>query len=218
MRSCLIPVVVLVLFAGVFLGGCAGPKGGTPEARRAYAVEMRETTLATLYGRSPWVEAEIAGAAGHGVFSAIGTKIIPITTVGGYGVVHDRASGEDTFMRAGGLGLGLGLGIKDYRAVMVFHDADSLQDFLSNRWEMNFEADLAAKFGDAGGALAGGANARRSVTVYHITRNGLAITATINATRYWRSTRLNDPDPETDLNSDAEVADAAAPHTTRSPR
>jgi len=212
MGSRLTVFATLLVLAGLFLGGCAGPKGSTPEDRRAFALEMRESTLATLYRRSPWTEDEIAGAAGHAVFSAIGTKIIPISTVGGYGVVHDRASGHDTYMRAGGLGLGIGLGIKDYRAIMVFHDADSLQDFLNNRWEMNFEADLAAKFGDSGGALAGGANARRTVTVYHITRNGLAICATINGTRYWRDDRLNEPDHD----HDSEVAYADAPHTTRS--
>ncbi|TVQ62037.1 MAG: hypothetical protein EA378_06110 [Phycisphaerales bacterium] len=194
----LLIVTSLLALTGVFLTGCAGPKGSTPEAKRTFTQEMRDTTLATLYERRPWTEEEIEGAAGHGVFSALGTKIIPISTVGGYGIVHDRATGEDTYMRAGGLGLGFGLGVKDYQAVMVFHDAETLEDFLSNRWEANFEADLAARLGDAGGALAGGANGRRSVTVYHITRNGLAITATLNATRYWRDTRLNDEYTDTE--------------------
>ncbi|TVQ62239.1 MAG: hypothetical protein EA378_06115 [Phycisphaerales bacterium] len=182
---------LVVLGFGLALGGCASAQGGTPEERRTYAMDMRETTLEELHNARPATREEIRNAAGYGVFSAIGTNVIFVTTGGGYGVVTNNRTGEETYMRMGEVGVGIGLGVKDFRAVFVFHDEDTLNRFVETGWEFGADADAAAKAGDQGGAASAGATSSRGISVYQFTENGIVLGASVSGTRYWRDRRLN---------------------------
>jgi len=182
---------LLTLSLAFTLTGCASAKGGSPAERRTHALDMREATLQELYTQRPGTREEIRNAAGYGVFSAIGTNIILVSTGGGYGVVTNNRTNEETFMRMGEVGVGLGLGVKDFRAVFVFHDEETLNRFVESGWEFGAEADAAAKAGDQGGAASAAANTNRGITVYQFTENGIALSATVSGTRYWRDNRLN---------------------------
>ena len=93
-------------------------------------------------------------------------------------------------MNMGEAGIGFGLGVKDFRAVFIFHDSDTLRSFIDSGWEFGAHADAAAKAGEKGGAV-GGEVLLDGVTVYQMTESGLALQATLKGTKYWKDSELN---------------------------
>jgi len=57
-------------------------------------------------------------------------------------------------------------------------------------WGFNF-ADAAAKAGEKGGAYSGAEEISPGVWVYQITKNGLALQATLQGTKYYKDDDLN---------------------------
>jgi lipid-binding SYLF domain-containing protein len=125
----------LLLVLGLFCVGCAFPKGGATLAdRRNEVMKMHDNALEELYARDPIAKEKIENAAGHGVFSNIGTNLLLVTTEGGYGVAIDHESGERTYMKMAGAGLGIGIGAKDTRLIFIFQSELALADFKSGSW------------------------------------------------------------------------------------
>lgn len=93
-------------------------------------------------------------------------------------------------MNMGEAGIGLGLGVKDFRAVFIFHDRETMSSFVNSGWEFGAHADAAAKAGDKGGAV-GGEILLDGVTIYQMTESGLALQATLKGTKYWKEHELN---------------------------
>jgi lipid-binding SYLF domain-containing protein len=184
----------LLFLIAAFIAGCATPKGVTVAQRRDYVQQMRTKTLNDLYQAEPQTKEKIKKAAGYGVFNNIGTNIIFVSTGGGFGVVHNNSSGDDVYMRMGEAGVGLGLGLKDFRAVFIFNNKQTLHDFIITGWEFGGEADAAAKAGDQGAEVSSAASVdsiQEDVEIYQITENGIALSATISGTKYWWDKELN---------------------------
>lgn len=180
---------LLALSLLLLIGGCATTKG-TPDAQREAILDMSEETLAKLYNEKASARAEVAAAPGYGVFSNANVNVILASFGGGYGVIHDNENGTNTYMKMGEVGVGLGAGIKDYRIIFVFHDRETMSDFIEKGWSFGGQADAAAKAGEQGAAV-GGEKLIDGVTVYQLTESGLALQATVKGTRYWKDDRLN---------------------------
>lgn len=164
-----------------------------PDAERKEIRAMRDSVLAELYKAKPEARAKIKKAAGYAVFTNVGVNVIFASFAGGKGIVVEDGvlSDTETFMKMGSAGVGLGLGIKDFRAVFVFHDKDKLRTFVEKGWDFSGQADAAAKSDDKGAALAGAHTVVPGVEVYQITKNGLALQATLQGTKYWKDKDLN---------------------------
>ena len=93
-------------------------------------------------------------------------------------------------MKMGEAGIGLGLGAKDFRAVFVFHSADTMKRFIEHGWTFGVQADAAAKASDKGAAV-GGEITADNITIYQLTESGLALQATLKGTKYWKDDSLN---------------------------
>ena len=180
-------------FALVFaLFGMAAPShASTPAEARNEIQKMRGETLADLYKIHPAARAHIQKAAGYAVFSNVGINLILFSAAGGSGVAMDK-SGRATYMKMVSGGVGFGLGVKDFRGIFVFATDDKLKQFINSGWEANAQADAAAKAGDKGGALAGAITVAPGVTLYQLTKNGLALQATIQGTKYFKNDELNE--------------------------
>ncbi|MDH3589881.1 MAG: YSC84-related protein [Gammaproteobacteria bacterium] len=159
--------------------------------KRAKIQKTRVEVLERLYQEEPDTRKEIQNADGYAVFSNVGVNIIFLSGAGGSGVVHDNASGQDTYMNMGSAGVGIGLGVKDFRAVFVFHSRKALDGFIKNGWDFSGQADAAAKSSDRGGEGSTAASLISGVNVYQLTENGLALQATLQGTKYWVSKKLN---------------------------
>lgn len=178
------------LVIAFILSGCATTGGTTPQEKREAILSMRSEVLSDLYKVHPQARAEIAAAPGYAVFSNANINIIFASFGGGYGVVKDNKAGKSIFMKMGEAGVGLGLGVKDFRAVFIFHDRTSLAKFVNSGWEFGGHADAAAKAGDKGAAV-GGEALLDGITIYQLTKSGLALQATVKGTKYWKDDELN---------------------------
>ena len=181
----------LVLIAAC-LDSCTttGLNRGTPAERRDGIQSMRQEVLTELYGLKPDTQTQLNKAAGYAVFATANINIIFASFGGGFGVVRDNQSNGDTYLRMGEIGIGVGAGVKDFRAIIVFHNAAALSRFMDLGVSVGGQADAAAKAGDLGAAVAGEA-IMDNVTVYQLTQSGLALQATVKGTRYWQDADLN---------------------------
>lgn len=173
----------------------AGPAAAkdSPDEQRAKIQQTRDEVLADLYRLNPGAKAKIKKSVGYAVFSNVGVNLVLASFAGGHGLVVEKGRIKDTvtYMKMGSAGLGLGLGVKDFRAVFVFYDKAKLAAFVDKGWDFSAQADAAAKSGEKGGSAAGAGNLAEGVEVFQITKNGLALQATLQGTKYWKDKDLN---------------------------
>lgn len=163
------------------------------DEKRTEIRKMRDDVLVELYKLHPEAKSRVKQAAGYAVFSNVGVNLIFASVAGGRGLVIQSGflSDTETFMKMGSAGLGLGLGVKDFRAVFIFHDKAKLRNFVEKGWDFSGQVDAAAKSDDKGAALTGAATVIPGVEVFQITKNGIALQATLQGTKYWKDKDLN---------------------------
>lgn len=182
---------ILILFVVIFLGACNTTSTKPSSDKRQDVLAMKNEALSELYKLKPHTKSMIAEAPGYAVFSNANVNIIFASFGGGYGVVKNNKTGKHTYMKMGEFGLGLGLGAKDFRAIFIFHDASTMNNFIESGWQFGGHADAAAIAGDKGVGAVGGEVVIDNITIYQITKTGLAIQATIKGTKYWKDDELN---------------------------
>lgn len=182
--------VVILLITLVGLTACASNSANTVAEKRQSVLSMRSAVLSELFRLKPSVESQLASSAGYAVFDNTNVNLLLASFGGGYGVVKNNATGKQTYMKMAEVGVGLGAGIKDFRVVFVFHKQDVLKRFVEQGWAFGAQADAAAKAGEKG-AAAGGEVTVDNMTIYQITKNGLALQATVKGTKYWPDEELN---------------------------
>jgi lipid-binding SYLF domain-containing protein len=181
--------LALALLVVLLAAGCV-VSGDSVEQKRAAVQDMKSEVLAELYKEKPDVRQQIAGAPGYAVFSSANVNLILASFGGGYGVMSNNQSGQDTYLKMGEFGIGLGAGLKDFRVVMVFHTQDAMNRFMEYGLGFGAQADAAAVASNQGGAV-GGELQLDNITVYQLTQSGIALQATIKGTKYWRDEELN---------------------------
>ena len=184
---------ILRIFAAIILlslTACATNQGASSAEKRQSIQQMKSEVLQDLYKVKPDVRSQISSAPGYAVFSNANINLILASFGGGYGVVHNNRTGQDTYMKMGEVGVGLGIGAKDFRVVFVFHSDDSLKRFVDDGWAFGAQADAAAKADDKGGAV-GGEVTVDNITIYQLTETGLALQVTVKGTKYWKDGSLN---------------------------
>jgi len=158
---------------------------------RQEILDMRKEVLAKLYTEEPNVKKQIKNAKGYAVFSNIGVNLIFLSAGGGSGVVHNNATGKNTYMNMASAGVGIGLGVKDFSAVFVFHTNDAMKSFIEDGWDFSGQADVAAKSGKKGAEGSAAGTIINGVSIYQMTESGLALQATLQGTKYWLDEDLN---------------------------
>lgn len=155
--------------------------------------EMRDQVLNDLYKLKPELKSRIKKAEGYAVFTNVGVNLLIASFAGGKGIVVENGffSDTETFMKMGSAGIGLGLGIKDFRAVFIFTSEDTMKAFVDKGWDFSGQADATAKSDKKGGGVGTSAALVPGMEVYQITKNGIALQATIQGTKYWKDKELN---------------------------
>jgi lipid-binding SYLF domain-containing protein len=129
-----------------------GPRGDSNAEKKANIRKQRDEMLAQLYAADPGMKKVIKHAVGYATFKQVNVNLLLLATGNGYGVVVDKKSRKETFMRMGSLGGGIGAGVKDVRVIFVFHDAATMKQFVEEGWQFGGQADAAAKYQDTGAA------------------------------------------------------------------
>jgi lipid-binding SYLF domain-containing protein len=169
----------------------AGPAlAADPAAQKAELRKMCDEALATLYKAKPETKAAIEKAAGYGCFSSFGISFF-VGGAGGRGLVHDNASKKTVYMNMGQASGGLDFGVKDYREVLVFKDKATLAKFIDKGWEFGGGATAAAAAGGKGAKAEAAEVSSDPITVYPMTKTGLAAGIAAGARKYWKDKDLN---------------------------
>ncbi|MCP4452770.1 MAG: hypothetical protein GY809_15005, partial [Planctomycetes bacterium] len=145
-----IRTLILLVVVGATLAGCAAPQGNSVAEKKSYVYDMRAGVLADAYEQRPITRQKVAQAAGYATFSNININLFLLSSGNGYGIVHNNATGQETFMKMRMMGIGLGAGAKDFRALMIFKNQEAMKTFIEEGWEAGAHADAAAKSGDSG--------------------------------------------------------------------
>ncbi|OQK15257.1 hypothetical protein AU255_17420 [Methyloprofundus sedimenti] len=185
-------IVLLAMLSALFvLNGCARPEGSTKADKISYIHKMRSTDLAELYKLAPGAKTHIASAYGYAVFNNMGINVFVVSTGQGYGVARNNKTGKDTYMKMFSAGVGVGLGVKDFRGIFVFANKTVFDRFVDIGWNVQGQADAAAKLDNKGGAVSVAIEVAPGIFLYQFTKSGLAAQATIQGTKFWKDKELN---------------------------
>lgn len=185
-----------LLLAGILLlGACSSTpptvrkedlSADEVKQRRLQVNEMTREALERLYAQNPEAKAEIAAAAGYGVFDISSVNVVLLVGATGQGVITDNKSGQKTYMRAIRAGTGPGVGYQRLYQVFVFKNAAALAQF---RLGDKAGGDVSAS------ATVGTANRQYSfnpyITVYQVSEKGFAVQANWGGTGYVIDPNLN---------------------------
>ena len=191
MRLCIKLLSLLLVVTVIY--GCARPKGSTPEQKRAFVQQMKNDTLAELYAKKPFTRDLIEQSVGYGVFSNFNTQILIVGSGNGYGVVTDNSNGDQIYMRMAEGGVGLGVALKDFREVVIFNSKEVFYKFVTDGWNYGAQGDAAFKYEDKGGAAGGEVPLDSEVVVIQMTKDGIALRASLGASKFWIDQELNNP-------------------------
>ena len=183
--------IVATILVTVLLSAVVCSAGDDNEKKKAKSRKMAAATLQDLYKLEPVSQTAIQKSAGYAVFNNTGANLLLLSTARGAGIAVNSETKKETFMKMISAGAGLGVGVKDYRVVFVFKTDEALNHFLDSGWSGSAQADAAAKAGEKGGAYSGAKEISPSVWVYQITKNGLALQATLQGTKYYKDDDLN---------------------------
>ena len=181
--------VIIALALG--FGACKSAEGDTPEEKRADIRQIRHDVLTELYQNDPDLRNVVERSPGYAVFSNRSTKFGLFGSDVGYGMAVDNRTGEETFMRMKGYGAGLGMGVTTFRVVFVFHEQDVMRQFIDSGWDFGGQAAAAAEVDDTGAASGGNVTVESGMSIYRITDDGVALSATVGGTKYWKDDDLN---------------------------
>lgn len=185
-------IITFFISVGLMLtvSGCVTSPSMSKMDKRNAIIEMKNDVLNELYRNKPDVKNQIASAPGYAVFDNTNVNVIFASFGGGYGVVTNNLTNANTYMKMAEAGIGFGAGVKDFRLIMIFHTQAAMTRFLEKGWAFGAQADAAAIAGDKGAATGGEATVD-NITIYQITKNGIALQATIKGTKFWQDEELN---------------------------
>ena len=188
----LITVLLLTIF-GAGLCACATtPKTGAEiQSARADVREMADQTLARLYQNYPNAREEIRKAAGYGVFSNFGFKILFMGSSNGEGIVVDNVTKREIFIKMFELSPGFGFGAQKFSCVLLFETQAALDSFVNSGWEFggNVAAALQTSTQGDGGRL--GVNVSPGVRMYQLSDTGAIIGISLTGAKYYKDDELN---------------------------
>ena len=187
-----IKVISLFLVITVIYG-CARPKGDTPQQKRDYVQRMKDSTLAELYAKKPYARELVRDSVGYGVFSNFNTQLLVIGSGNGYGVVTDNSNGDQIYMRMAEGSVGLGVALKEFREVIIFNNKEVFYQFLTEGWNFGAQGDAVLKAYEKGVAAEAEVPLASDVVVIQMTKDGIALRATMGASKFWIDSDLNNP-------------------------
>ena len=183
-------ICAMLLLAQMWMAGTV-LAADSKEAQRAEIRKSSQSILNQLYKIQPSARKVVDASVGYAVFSNFGMKIVFAGGGTGHGMVFDKATQQETFMKMVEVQAGLGIGVKKFKAVFVFQNKEKLNSFVNSGWEATAQTTAAAIDGNKGMSIQGAVSVSPGVWVYQITDQGLALDATIKGTKYYKNDELN---------------------------
>ncbi len=171
------------------------PAGAPPEGKiiqaRQQVREMAQDALSSLYEIAPGTKRAIDRSAGYAVFSTFGLKLFFAGGTTGKGIVVNKRTERQTFMKMVQVQGGLGFGVNQNRLIFVFTNEQALRNFIDQGWEFGGQANLSAMVSGQGGMFSGAAAVSPGVYLYQLTNTGLSASITVSGTKYFKDPDMN---------------------------
>lgn len=158
----------------------------SPESARAEIDRMEATTLQRLFAESSEARERFDSAPAYAVFDSRKMSFL-ITTAFGSGVAVNKESGERTYMKMAEGGVNYGAGAQLYQVIFIFPSLGSYNDFVNKGWDAGAGADAVAGKDDENLGL----RLPDGTSVYKLNEKGIALSATLTGTKYWKWDELN---------------------------
>jgi lipid-binding SYLF domain-containing protein len=158
--------------------------------QQAEVRKATQTSLEKFYKADPKLKDAVAKAPGYAVFTTYGISFI-FGGAGGKGLATDNKTKKITYMDMAQASAGLQVGAAESETLIIFKNAQALQNFIDNGWEASGGAVAQA---GAGGKSAGpdaGAQVIADAQYYTLTKNGLQAGVAVAGTKYWKDKDLN---------------------------
>jgi len=193
--STILAVLFLALFA-LSLPGCKTPEGETGDEQRASIRKNGKEILAKIYSAKEEARAQVASSVGYATFSTINAKILFGGTGNGYGILTEKPSGKQTFMRMARVQVGLGFGVQELSVLLIFKSKEKLREFKEKGWTFGGGAS-AAMISEAASEEDPAVDKSIQATVdldplvYQVTDAGVNLSATLDGVKFSRDAALN---------------------------
>lgn len=181
-------IVTTGLVALAFVANGASALAPDAAKKQAEILKSAEASLTAFSAADPKVKAELASAPGYAVFTTYGLSFL-VGGAGGKGVVHNRATKQNTFMDMALASAGLQVGASEARYLFIFKDAASMQNFIDKGWDAS--AAIAAGAGTGTKTDGGSVGSFTGGKMYQLTKTGLQIGAAAAGTKVWKDKDLN---------------------------
>jgi lipid-binding SYLF domain-containing protein len=186
-------LLIRLLSGALMLSLTAGTALAADSDAAKKQAEIRKVTKQTLerfYKANPKLKAEVGKSSGYGVFTTYGLSFL-IGGAGGSGLVHDRKTGKDTFMKMAQASAGLQIGAAQTETLIIFKSSKAMAHFIDKGWEFGGAGGVEAGAGgktaglpDSGGEMGGS-------LFYTLTKNGLQAGGAGTGTKFWKDKDLN---------------------------
>lgn len=186
-------LIRLFAFGFLALSFTAAPSFADSADKAKKQAEIRsnvKTSLNSFYKADPKLKAEVAKAAGYGVFGTYGLSFL-VGGAGGTGLVHSNKTKKDTFMSMAQASAGLQVGASETNYLFIFKDAASMQRFIDSGWEAGASASAGAGTGEKTVEAGAGAGAFTGGKLYTLTKTGLQAGGAVAGTKVWEDRDLN---------------------------
>ncbi len=167
------------------VGNTVSGEKESPEELRRKIDASEADAMQRLGQQSSSAKALMEKSVAHAVFD---TRKISLLLTSGFGAggMVDK-DGKRTYMKMATGGVNVGYGIQSYRVIFLFPDQGSANDFLQSGWDAGADAMAAANEDSADTGL----KLKNGVTVFKLDEKGLALSATLTGTKYWKDADLN---------------------------
>ena len=158
----------------------------SPEVIRAGIDGMEAATLQRLFAESPEARERFDTTPAYAVFDSRKMSFL-ITTAFGSGVAVNKESGQRVYMKMAEGGVNYGAGAQLYQVIFLFPTIGSYEEFINKGWDAGAGADAVAGKDDENLGL----RLPDGTSIYKLNEKGIALSATLTGTKYWKWDELN---------------------------
>jgi len=174
-QSTIRPVILLLIFAGLFL-----PRiGMAQDESQERIMSDSKMAKASFLKSDPSMENLFKHAAGYAIFPNIGKGAVGLGGAAGKGTVYEKGIPVGTAQMVQ-VTVGAQAGGQAYREIIFFENKDAVDRFMQNKVEFSGQASaIAVKAGASANA-----NYRNGVVVFSQTKAGLMLEASLGGQKF----------------------------------